>query len=391
MVSGKDQVTNRKLRMGMVGGGRDAFIGAVHRMAAQLESGVEFVAGALSSSAEKAIASGKDLGLPDRRNYESWQKMVEGELALPDDERVDFVSIVTPNDMHYPIAKAFAQAGINVVCDKPMVHTSEQANDLIDITRKGGLVFAVTYNYCGYPLVKQARHMVNAGDLGEIRKVIVEYNQGWLATKLEETGQKQADWRTNPARSGIGGCIGDIGSHAENLTAYITGLDIESICADLTAFIPGRKLDDDANLLIRYTNGARGLLYASQICIGNENDLRIRIWGTRGGLEWHQEDPNHLVFKPEGGPEQILRRGNDYLCDAAKNASRLPAGHGEAFIDAFANVYRNVGAAIRAGGAGEFDYPDVYDGARGVHFIERTVASSASDAKWTDARWERPE
>lgn len=391
MVSGKDQVTNRKLRMGMVGGGRDAFIGAVHRMAAQLESGVEFVAGALSSSPEKAIASGKDLGLPDRRNYESWQKMVEGELALPDDERIDFVSIVTPNDTHYRIAKAFVEAGVNVVCDKPLVHTSEQANDLIEATRKSGVVFAVTYNYCGYPMVKQARHMVNTGELGEIRKVIVEYNQGWLATKLEETGQKQADWRTNPARSGIGGCIGDIGSHAENLTAYITGLEIESICADLTAFIPGRKLDDDANLLIRYTNGARGLLYASQICIGNENDLRIRIWGTKGGLEWHQKDPNHLVFKPEGGPEQILRRGNDYLCDAAKNASRLPAGHGEAFIDAFANVYRNVGTAIRAGGAGEFDYPDVYDGARGVHFIERTVASSASDAKWTDARWERPE
>ncbi len=381
----------RKLRMGMVGGGRDAFIGAVHRAAACLDGRVEFVAGALSSTPDKAKASGRDLGLADRRNYGTWREMIDGERELPDGERIDFVSIVTPNDTHFPIAEGFVRAGFNVVCDKPLVHTSEQARRLIEAVRESNVVFGVTYNYPGYPMVKQARHMVQQGELGEIRKVIVEYNQGWLASKLEDTGLKQAEWRTDPARSGIGGAIGDIGSHAENLVSYVTGLEIDKICADLTAFIPGRRLDDDANLLIRYTNGARGLLYASQICIGNENDLRLRVWGDKGGLVWHQEDPNHLIFKPQGQPERIYRRGNDYVCEAAKNSTRLPPGHGEAFIEAFANIYNAVGEAIRAGSGAEggpkHDYPDVCAGARGVHFIERTVASSKSDQKWTDAHW----
>ncbi|UCG15162.1 MAG: Gfo/Idh/MocA family oxidoreductase [Phycisphaerales bacterium] len=384
-------MNTHKLRMGMVGGGRDAFIGAVHRTAACMDGRVSFVAGALSSTPEKALASGRDVGLDDRRNYGTWREMLERELALPQDQRIDFVSIVTPNDTHFPVAEAFVQAGFAVVCDKPLVHTSQQAAALIRAVQRAETVFAVTYNYSGYPMVKQARHMVEQGELGDIRKVIVEYNQGWLADKIEETGQKQAQWRTDPARSGIGGAIGDIGSHAEQLVAYVTGLEIDGICADITTFVPGRRLDDDANLLVRYTNGARGLLFASQICIGSENDLRLRAWGTKGGIEWRQEEPNHLVFRPEGRPERIYRRGNDYLCQAAKNNTRLPFGHPEAFIEAFANVYNAAGDAIRAGagadGGPKHDYPDVYDGARGVHFIERTVASSERDQKWTDARW----
>ncbi len=383
-------MSTRKLRMGMVGGGRDAFIGAVHRTAACLDGGVEFVAGALSATAEKAVASGRDLGLDERRNYPTWPAMVEGEAALPDDERIDFVSIVTPNDVHFPVAEAFVNAGIHVVCDKPLVHTSEQAQKLIDAVAAKKVVFAVTYNYPGYPMVKQARHMVRGGELGEVRKIIVEYNQGWLATKLEETGQKQADWRSDPARAGLGGAIGDIGSHAEQLVSYVTGLKIQQLCADLTSFVSGRLLDDDASLLLRYDNGARGILTASQICVGNENDLRLRIWGSKGGLQWHQEDPNHLIFKPMGEAERVYRRGNDYLCEAAKANTRLPAGHPEAFIEAFANIYNAAGEAIRSGSGGgeKHDYPDVYDGARGVHFIEKTVESSKSEQKWTDAKWE---
>ena len=378
-----------KLRMGMVGGGRDAFIGAVHRTAACLDGRVKFVAGALSSTPEKAKASGRDLGLEDRRNYGSWREMLEGESALPEDERINFVSIVTPNDTHFPVADAFVNAGFNVVCDKPLVHTSEQARALAESIQLRNVVFAVTYNYSGYPMVKQARHMVQQGELGEIRKVIVEYNQGWLASKLEDDGVKQAEWRTDPHRSGIGGAIGDIGSHAEQLVSYVTGLKIESLCADLSTFVVGRRLDDDANLLIRFANGARGLLYASQICIGNENDLRLRVWGTKGGLEWHQEQPNHLVYKPAGQPERIYRRGNDYVCEAAQKNTRLPFGHPEAFIEAFANLYNAVGEAIRSGagasGGPKHDFPDIVDGARGVHFIEKTVESSRSETKWTPA------
>ena len=383
-------MAERILRMGMVGGGRDAFIGSVHRAAACLDGGVAFVAGALSATSEKAIASGRDLGLDDRRNYGTWPQMLEGELALPPEQRIDFVAIVTPNDIHFPVAEAFAKAGIHVVCDKPLAHSSDQAQTLMQIVRAMDVVFAVTYNYSGYPMVKQARQMVCDGDLGDIRKIIVEYHQGWLTEKLEATGQKQAQWRTDPDRAGLGGAIGDIGSHAEHLVSYVTGLEVEAICADLTSFVPGRRLDDDASLLIRYTNGARGVLCVSQVCVGSENDLRLRVWGTKGGLEWRQEEPNHLVFKPAAAPERIYRRGNQYACPAAANNTRLPSGHPEAFLEAFANVYNAVGKAIRAGagadGSSTFDYPDVCDGARGVHFIERTVASGASEQKWTDAR-----
>ena len=383
----------RKLKMGMVGGGQGAFIGAVHRHAAALDGEIDFVAGALSSTPEKALASGQELGLSNERNYGSWEEMLEREAALPEGERIDFVSIVTPNHMHFPVAHAFVGAGFNVVCDKPLVHTSEQARRLVEAVERAGVVFAVTYNYTGYPMVKQARHMVREGDLGELRKVIVEYNQGWLATRLEETGAKQAEWRTDPARSGTAGAIGDIGSHAENLVSTVTGLEIDRICADLTTFVEGRRLDDDGNLLLQYEGGAKGVLIASQIEVGEENDLKLRVYGSEGSLTWEQEDPNRLVYKTLDGPTQILTRGNPYLCEAAQRASRIPAGHPEAFLEAFANIYRNVAATLRAREEGrepsalDIDFPTVIDGARGVHFIEKTVESAESDKKWTEARW----
>lgn len=383
-----------RLKYGMVGGGRDAFIGAVHRKAAALDGEMEFVAGALSSNPDKAKASGRDLGLAGDRNYGSWEEMLSGESARPEEERIDFVSIVTPNHVHYKVAKAFAEAGFNVVCDKPLVHTSAQANDLIKTVETNNVVFAVTYNYTGYPMVRQARCMVQNGELGDIRKVIVEYNQGWLATRLEAEGVKQADWRTDPARSGAAGAIGDIGSHAENLVATITGLELSHICADLTTFVEGRQLDDDGNLLLRFEGGAKGVLIASQIEVGMENDLRIRVFGTKGSLTWQQENPNYLTHDRLEGPRQVLTRGSDYLCEAAKRATRLPTGHPEAFIEGFANVYLGAAEAIRAKKEGrepnEADFPTVYDGARGVYFIEKTVESAQSEQKWTEAQWRKP-
>lgn len=378
-----------KLRYAMVGGGQGSFIGAVHRQAMALDGQMQMVAGALSASPEKARLSGRELGLSDERNHGSWQELLADELRRPAAERIDFVSIVTPNHMHYPVAKAFVEAGINVVCDKPLVHTSPQADDLIAAAARSGAVFAVTYNYSGYPLVRQARDMVSSGQLGEIRKVIVEYNQGWLATLLEGTGNKQADWRTDPARSGIAGCIGDIGSHAENLVASITGLEIEALCADLTTFVAGRKLDDDGSVLLRYGNGARGVLIASQVAIGCENDLRIRVFGSQGSLSWRQEEPNRLIHCACDAPPRLFTRGGPGLCAAAAKATRLPAGHPEAFFEAFANIYVGAGQAMRARAdkrdcaALEGDFPTLADGARGVRFIEKTVESAHSAAKWT--------
>lgn len=373
----------------MVGGGRDAFIGAVHRKAMALDGQIELVAGALSSSPEKARASGADLGLADDRNHGDWQALLADELRRPSGERIDFVSIVTPNHVHYPVAQAFVEAGFHVVCDKPLVHTRAQADALVASVAKQGTVFGVTYNYTGYPMVRQAREMVRAGQLGALRKVVVEYNQGWLSSQLEGSGNKQADWRTDPARSGAAGAIGDIGSHAENLVASVTGLEIESLCADLGALVPGRLLDDDGSLLLRFRGGARGVLIASQINTGLENDLRLRVSGTLGTLEWRQEQPSQLLHLPHDGPKRILTRGSPWLCESAQRASRLPAGHPEGFIEAFANIYAGVAADIRARQAGQpadpvaADYPRVEDGARGVRFIERTVASARSEAKWT--------
>ena len=383
----------RKLRYAMVGGGRDAFIGAVHRHAMALDGQYTFVAGALSSSPEKALASGRDLGLADARNHGSWQALLADELDRPIEERVDVVSIVTPNHVHYEVARAFVDAGFHVVCDKPMVHTSAQADDLLACVAKQGTVFAVTYNYTGYPMVRQAREMVRAGTIGRVRKVIVEYHQGWLATQLESSTNKQADWRTDPARSGIAGAIGDIGSHAENLMLSVTGLEIESLCADLTAFVPGRRLDDDGNLLLRFKGGARGVLIASQIEAGCENDIRLRVYGERGMLDWRQEDPNHLVHAPVDAPRMTLTRNAPWLSDAAKRACRLPPGHPEAFIEAFSNLYLGVAADIRSrlehgqpASRENADYPRIEDGARGVRFIEKTVESAASAQKWTAMR-----
>lgn len=380
----------RKLRYAMVGGGRDAFIGAVHRMAIALDGQADLVAGALSSSPDKARASGRDLYLADDRNHGDWQALLADELRRPAHERIDFVSIVTPNHVHFPVAQAFVEAGFHVVCDKPLVHTRAQADALVAAVERRGTVFGVTYNYTGYPMVRQARAMVQAGELGDLRKVVVEYNQGWLASQLEGSGtSKQADWRTDPARSGAAGAIGDIGSHAENLVATVTGLEIESLCADLSSLVPGRALDDDGSLLLRFAGGARGVLVASQINTGVENDLRLRVSGTLGTLEWRQEQPSLLAHLPHDGPKRILTRGAPWLHPSAQRASRIPAGHPEGFIEAFANVYGGVMADIRARLEGSTadpvaaDYPRVEEGARGVRFIERTVASAASAAKWT--------
>jgi predicted dehydrogenase len=377
----------------MVGGGRDAFIGAVHRHAMALDGHYELVAGALSSSPDKARASGRDLGLHDARNHGTWQALLEDELRRAPDERIDLVSIVTPNHVHYEVARAFVDAGFHVVCDKPLVHTSAQADDLVARVARQSTLFAVTYNYTGYPMVRQAREMVRSGAIGTVRKVIVEYHQGWLATRLEAADHKQADWRTDPARSGIAGAMGDIGSHAENLVATVTGLEIESLCAELTRFGPGRRLDDDANLLLRFGSGARGVMIASQIEVGCENDLRLRVFGERGTLDWRQEDPNQLVHSPIEAPRVILTRNSPWLSEAARRACRLPAGHPEGFIEAFANLYVGVAADIRSrlvrgtpASAAEADYPRLEAGARGVRFIEAAVASAANAQKWTAMR-----
>jgi predicted dehydrogenase len=376
-----------RLRYAMIGGGRDAFIGAVHRHAIALDGQAELAAGALSSTPERARESGRALGLADAHNHASWQALLEAELARPAAERVDLVVIVTPTDTHFPIAQAFAEAGFHVVCDKPLTHTGQQTTTLVETVARQGTVFGVTYNYTGYPMVRQAREMVRSGALGRIRKVVVEYNQGWLATALEATGNKQASWRTDPARSGIAGALGDIGSHAENLVSTVTGLQIEELVADLGALVPGRALDDDASMLLRFKGGARGVLVASQINAGLENDLRLRVSGENGTLEWRQEEPNRLVHHRREGPTEIFTRASPWLCESARRAGRIPAGHPEGFIEAFANIYRGVFADIRARKAGttadplDADYPTVGDGARGVRFIECAVASSA-ERRW---------
>jgi predicted dehydrogenase len=382
----------RKLRYAMVGGGQGAFIGAVHRKAMALDDQFELVAGALSSTPERARASGRELGLADGRNHADWQALLADELKRDPAERIDLVSIVTPNHLHFPVAQAFVDAGFHVVCDKPLVHSAAQADALVQAVRARGTVFGVTYNYSGYPMVRQAREMVRAGELGEIRKVVIEYNQGWLSTLLEAEGNKQAAWRNDPARSGGAGALGDIGTHAENLVATVTGLEIEALCADIGALVPGRTLDDDANMLLRFAGGARGVLVASQVNAGIENGLRLRVSGTRGSLEWWQEEPNRLMHFPIDAPARVLTRGSPWLHPAALRAGRIPPGHPEGFIEAFANVYLGVAAAIRAHARGErpdpleAHHPTVEDGARGVRFIEAVLASARGTQKWTPLR-----
>src|SRR5665213_1125087 len=366
----------RKLRYGMVGGGQNAFIGAVHRMAANLDGQIELVAGAFSSDAKNSQTTGEQLFLNPSRVYASYAEMAEREAALPADERIDFVSIVTPNFLHAPVATTFLKKGFHVVCDKPMTLNLKEAKRLRETVRRSGKVFALTHNYTGYPMVKEARELVRSGKLGRILKIVAEYPQGWLLDKIETTGHKQAAWRADPKKAGASCCVGDIGTHAENLGRYITGLKIDELCAEFTSFIPVRKLEDDANMLLRYKGGAKGVLHCSQISCGEENNLNIRIYGTLGALAWQQEHPNELKFTPKGEAAKILRRGNNYVSEVAKKFTRLPFGHPEAFIEAFANIYLEAVAAIRAKIAnknGSFDFPTVDDGVEGMAFIETCV------------------
>ena len=382
---------SRKIRYGMIGGGRGAFIGAVHRIAANIDGQIELVAGAFSSDAEKSKASGADFFLAPERVYASYAELVAKEAALPADKRIDFVSIVTPNHVHFPAAKAALEGGFHVLSDKPATFDLAEAKELAAIVKKTGLLYGLTHNSTGYPLVKEARHLVASGKLGKIRKVVVEYPQGWLATRIEASGQKQAAWRTDPKRSGAAGCIGDIGTHAENLAEYITGLRISELAADITAFVKGRKLDDDGNVLLRFKGGAKGVLHASQISVGEENNLNIRVYGELGGLEWHQREPNTMLLKWPDQPMQVYRTANGYLSAAAKAAGRTPPAHPEGYLEAFANIYKNFATAIRARQAGTKlkkddlanDYPKIEDGVRGMAFIEAVVKSSKANAAWT--------
>jgi predicted dehydrogenase len=376
--------------MGMVGGGRGAFIGAVHRMAAALDGQIELVAGAFSADAEKGRLSGKDLFLDPSRVYASYAEMAEREAALPENQRIDFVSIVVRNDLHFDVAKTFLNAGFNVVCEKPLAFSLAEGKELAKIVRSTGRVFALTHNYTGYPMVKEARAMVAAGKLGKILKIVVEYPQGYAISALKECSTGTiSNWRMDPQVSGVSNCIGDIGSHAENLARYITGLEIDELAADLSTFIPGRPLDDDGNMLVRYRGGAKGILYASQISTGEENNLNIRIYGTEASLEWHQEHPNELIVKFAEAPRQIHRRGNSYNGVECARATRLPFGHPEAFIEAFANIYRSAAQAIADERLGkyelsrDYDFPTVTDGVAGMAFIEAAVKSSRNNAVWT--------
>lgn len=377
----------RKLRMGMIGGGTGSFIGDVHRRAAAIDGMIELVCGAFSSNEEKSKTSGKALYLPEDRCYGSFEEMILKEKELPEGVRMDFVSIVTPNHMHFPPAKLALENGFNVVCDKPMTLTLDEAIALETIIEKSGKLFALTHNYTGHPMVKQARAMVAKGDLGKIRKIQVQYLQGWLSTAVEQTGQKQASWRVDPSKSGIGGALGDIGTHAENLAEYITGLKIEELAADLGKFGEGRVLDDDGNLLLRMENGAKGTMSISQIALGEENNLAIKVYGEKGSLEWHQENPNQLITHWLEEPVKIFTPNGNNLYEEALNISRIPAGHPEGYLEAFATIYKNFATHLMAVLNGETidkpDYPTVKDGIRGMQFIYAAVESDKKNSAWT--------
>ena len=379
---------NRKLKMGMVGGGRGAFIGGVHRRAANLDGKIELVAGAFSSDPKKSKQSGKDFFIDPSRTYGSYQEMAEKEALLPEGERIDFVSVVVQNYLHFDVAKTFLKAGFNVICDKPVTLDLAQARELRKVIIKSKKVFALTHNYTGYPMVKLARDMVKKGKLGKIIKVVCEYPQGYAITALTGESKAISNWRADPKIAGVSNCMGDIGTHAENLVHYISGLEIDSLCADLSVNIPGRVLDDDGNLLVRFKGGARGILYASQISNGDENNLNIRIYGTKKSLEWHQEHPNELIVKDARAPREIYRRGNDYITGAAAENTRIPFGHPEGFIEAFANVYNSAVVAIKDEIAGKYprksgyDFPDIRDGIIGMAFIETVVKSANAKEKW---------
>ena len=377
----------RKIRMGMVGGGIDSFIGSVHRSAAFIDGEIELVCGAFSSTKEKSIASGKKLYIPLERCYSNYQEMIDKEKKLPSNKKMDFVSIVTPNHMHFPVAKYALENGFDVVTDKPMCLNLKEAFELKKIVDKSEQFFAVTHAYSSYPLVKEARYLIENDAIGKIRKIVVEYPQGWLATQLESDNQKQASWRTDPNKSGISCCIGDIGTHCENLLEEMTGLQISKVFADLTTYLPNRQLDDDGNILIRLNNGAKGVLHASQISAGEENNLNIRIYGETGAFEWKQQEPNSLIRRYLDKPFEVLRAGSSYLNESTQHNSRLPNGHPEGLIEAFGNIYRNFAKCIQARLEDKSpsplntDFSDVNSGLRGMNFIEKVVESSQKE-KW---------
>ena len=387
MVKGTREVNSGRIRLGMVGGGQGAFIGAVHRLAARMDDHYEFVAGALSADAKKAKASGEELGLAADRIYPDFKTMAKAEAARKDG--IEAVSIVTPNHVHVPACMAFIEAGIHVICDKPLALSLKEAKALEKLlARRKDVIFALTHNYSGYPMIRQAKAMVAAGDLGDIRVVQGEYPQDWLTTALEKSGQKQAAWRTDPKRSGAGGCIGDIGTHTYQLMCDVSGLSATELAADLTSFVKGRALDDNAHVMLRFKGGAKGMLWASQVAPGNENGLKLRVYGTKGGLEWKQEDPNSLWYTPFGEPKRLITRGGSGSNAAAGRVTRVPPGHPEGYLEGFANVYTEVARAIKAKRAGkkpdkDVAFPGIADGVAGMAFIEACVKSSVKDGKWT--------
>jgi predicted dehydrogenase len=370
------------LRMGMVGGGPGAFIGPVHRMAAELDGEIRLVAGSFSSDPAKSRLAGRTYGVADDRAYGSYEEMLKAESRRPDP--IDFVSIVTPNHLHLPVARAALELGFHVVSDKPATATLEEAYKLRDVVKRTGKLYALTHTYTGYPLVREARTICQRGDLGAIRKVVVEYSQGWLSDRLEDTGHKQAGWRTDPAQAGLGGCIGDIGVHAFNILEFVSGLRISEVCAALSSVVKGRRLDDDCNILLRMENGAPGVLHASQIAAGERNDLRLRVYGEKGGLDWSQQDPNYLRLNWKDGPSQTLHGGSNvaYLSEPSRSAFRLPVGHPEGFIEAFANIYRDFAAAIRAKQPLKEVVPSIEAAVRGMLFVQRAVESSSGGSRW---------
>jgi len=374
-----------RVRLGMVGGGEGAFIGAVHRLAARMDDHYAFVAGALSSTPDKAKRSGAALGLAPDRIYSDFEAMAKAEAKRPDG--IEAVSIVTPNHMHAPVAKAFLKAGIHVICDKPLTTSLKEAQSLQKAAAASKRIFAVTYNYTGYPMVRHARAMVEDGELGDLRVVQVEYPQDWLTEKIEATGQKQAAWRTDPKQSGAGGCIGDIGTHAYDLASFVSGLQLEALSADLTSFVKGRKLDDNVHVMMRFKGGAKGMLWASQVAPGNENGLKLRVYGTKGGIVWEQEHPNQLTWAPYGQSPRTVSRGTGGANAAAGRVTRVPPGHPEGYLEGFANLYTEIAAAIRAARKGKkpdpaVTFPGISDGVRGVAFVEAAVKSSAKNGVW---------
>lgn len=379
----------RKLRMGMVGGGQGAFIGGVHRMAAALDQNIELVAGAFSRDYENTLKTGRELYLEESRCYRDYEEMAAREAELPEDRRIDFVSIVTPNKSHFPIAKAFLDHGFHVVCDKPMTFSLEEAKELVSLVERSGLIFALTHNYTGNAMMREARRMFESGEMGSVRKVVVEYLQDFLMYPHEKEGMKQAVWRVDPAQSGLGGTLGDVGSHAVNLLEYVTGDQVVELCADLSTFLPDRQLDEDGNILVRLQGGGKGVVAISQIATGEENALRIKVYASKGAIIWDQENPNYLSVYTYGDPRQTWTRNAGYNSPAAADVARVPSGHPEGYLEAFANIYRGAAEAIRAKIDGtpmkpeEYQFPTVYDGLRGMQFIDAAVRSNNEGSIWT--------